>query len=197
MDKKNWWVILGLLAVIAIVAAIGFLMPRPDRTPVITVTDPGGVVTTVAPDEELRVEPQPTDSAAETAPEATATPEQTAEAEQTREPGESEETSKTPRGWLLISVDNKTYAPYPLTKTGDYTVNQKKKNAKNVIHVTEDSIEMAFSTCDNQLCVSEGVVTLENKADRILGNYIVCLPNGVTLELLNQAEYLALMSAQQ
>ena len=56
---------------------------------------------------------------------------------------------------------------------------------------------MAFSTCDNQLCVSEGVVTLENKADRILGNYIVCLPNGVTLELLNQAEYLALMSAQQ
>ena len=197
MDKKNWWVILGLLAVIAIVAAIGFLMPRPDRTPVITVTDPGGVVTTVAPDEGPREEPQPTDSAAETAPEATAAPEQTAEAEQTREPGESEETSKTPRGWLLISVDNKTYAPYPLTKTGDYTVNQKKKNAKNVIHVTEDSIEMAFSTCDNQLCVSEGVVTLENKADRILGNYIVCLPNGVTLELLNQAEYLALMSSQQ
>ena len=87
MDKKNWWVILGLLAVIAIVAAIGFLMPRPDRTPVITVTDPGGVVTTVAPDEGPREEPQPTDNAAETVPEATAAPEQTAEAEQTREPG--------------------------------------------------------------------------------------------------------------
>ena len=65
---------------------------------------------------------------------------------------------------------------------------QKKKNAKNVIHVTEDSIQMASSTCDNQLCVTEGVVTLENKASRVQGNYIICLPNGVTLELLNDEE---------
>ena len=78
-----------------------------------------------------------------------------------------------------------------------YTINQKKKEAQNVIHVTEDSIQMASSTCDNQLCVTEGVVTLENKASRVLGNYIICLPNGVTLELLNEEEYAALQQGQR
>ena len=92
------------------------------------------------------------------------------------------------KAYLLITVDGKTYAPYPLTQTGRYTVSQGKKGAKNVIYVTPDSVAMESSTCDNQLCVGEGTVTLDNKATRILGNYIMCLPNGVTLELLSAAE---------
>ena len=170
MDKKkNGLVILGLLAVIAIIAGVSFLLPKSQPAPTVTVTDPGGVVTTVAPDWATE------------APEAEMSGLQT----------------DTPRAWLLITVDNTTYAPYPLTKTGDYTINQKKKEAQNVIHVTEDSIQMASSTCDNQLCVTEGVVTLENKASRVLGNYIICLPNGVTLELLNEEEYAALQQGQR
>ena len=170
MDKKkNGLVILGLLAVIAIIAGVSFLLPKSQPAPAVTVTDPGGVVTTVAPDWATE------------APEAEISGLQT----------------DTPRAWLLITVDNTTYAPYPLTKTGDYTINQKKKEAQNVIHVTEDSIQMASSTCDNQLCVTEGVVTLENKASRVLGNYIICLPNGVTLELLNEEEYAALQQEQR
>ena len=176
MDKKkNGLVILGLLAVIAIIAGVSFLLPKSQPAPTVTVTDPGGVVTTVAP-ESTEAPDRATD-----APEAEISGLQT----------------DTPRAWLLITVDNTTYAPYPLTKTGDYTINQKKKEAQNVIHVTEDSIQMASSTCDNQLCVTEGVVTLENKASRVLGNYIICLPNGVTLELLNEEEYAALQQGQR
>ena len=180
--KKNGLVILALLAVIAIIAGISFLMPKTEQPHVINVTDPAGIITTMAPD----TEPPAATPAADAAPD-----------EDDNDVAFTESPAVQPRAWLLITVDDKTYAPYPLTKSGDYTINQKKKNATNVIHVTEDSIQMASSTCDNQLCVTEGVVTLDNKASRILGNYIICLPNGVTLELLNEEEYAALQQGQR
>ncbi len=177
MDKKNLWIIAALVLVVAAVALLSTLLPK-GRTalPAVLVTDPGGLVTTIAP------EPAPEETAP--APEPKADPQTGGQTGNDGTAGSAE-----PRGWLLVTVDNRTYKPYPLTKTGDYTINQKRKKAVNVIHVTEDSIQMASSTCDNQNCVGEGIVTLENKADRILGNYIVCLPNGVTLELLNAQEY--------
>ena len=51
-----------------------------------------------------------------------------------------------------------------------------------------DSVFMAHSTCDNQDCVQQGVVSLENKSERVLLNLIVCLPNQVSVELFDQAE---------
>ena len=57
-----------------------------------------------------------------------------------------------------------------------------------MIHVTADSIAMASSTCDNQDCVKQGTVSLDNKDTRVLQNMIICLPNGVTLELLTPEE---------
>ena len=177
MDRKNLLVIVTLLMVIAVVAVLGITLPRQRAAlPTVTVTDPGGILTTVAPQAETISTETRWSGTHEPAPAAAA------------------ETAAVPRAWLLITVDGKSYAPYPLTKTGDYTVNQKQKNAKNVIHVTPDSIRMASSTCDNQLCVTEGVVTLDNKASRVLGNYIICLPNGVTLELLDRDEYAALQA---
>ena len=65
-----------------------------------------------------------------------------------------------------------------------------------MVHVTTDSVTMASSTCENQLCVGEGTVTLENKENRILGGYIICLPNSVTLELYSTAEMLELLKSQ-
>ena len=100
------------------------------------------------------------------------------------------------KAYLLITIDGRTYAPYALTAPGDYVITQKKKNAKNVVHVTEDSIQMESSTCDNQICVSEGIVTVDNKSSRILGSYIMCLPNGVTLELVTPEELEALRKGQ-
>ena len=196
MDKKNWWVILILVLIIGVIAVISFVLPKQGGTPVITVTDPGGIITTLAPEPTATsipaTEAPATDASATAAPVA-----ETDHPDQATEKPAEEQAAASPRGWLVITVDDKVYQPYPLTKTGDYTINQKKKNAKNVIHVTEDSIQMASSTCDNQVCVYEGVVTLENKESRILGGYIVCLPNGVTLQLLDENEYAEMMGQNQ
>ena len=196
MDKKNWWVILILVLIIGVIAVISFVLPKQGGTPVITVTDPGGIITTLAPEPTATsipaTEAPATDASVTAAPAA-----ETDHPEQATEKPAEEQAAASPRGWLVITVDDKVYQPYPLTKTGDYTINQKKKNAKNVIHVTEDSIQMASSTCDNQVCVYEGVVTLENKESRILGGYIVCLPNGVTLQLLDENEYAEMMGQNQ
>ena len=196
MDKKNWWVILILVLIIGVIAVISFVLPKQGGTPVITVTDPGGIITTLAPEPTATsipaTETPATDASATAAPAV-----ETDHPDQATEKPAEEQAAASPRGWLVITVDDKVYQPYPLTKTGDYTINQKKKNAKNVIHVTEDSIQMASSTCDNQVCVYEGVVTLENKESRILGGYIVCLPNGVTLQLLDENEYAEMMGQNQ
>ena len=100
------------------------------------------------------------------------------------------------RAWLLITVGNVTYSPIPLKQEGNYTIRQDGGEKVNVVHVTTDSVTMASSTCENQLCVGEGTVTLENKENRILGGYIICLPNSVTLELYSTAEMLELLKSQ-
>ena len=78
---------------------------------------------------------------------------------------------------------------FPLTQTlPDGTV------AENVIHVSPDGVWMESSNCENQDCVQEGTVTLENRRDRILGNWIICLPHQLTLQLLTPEEVLAMMT---
>ncbi len=179
MDRKNLIIIAILVLAVALIGGASWLLTRP-RTPAPAtgpaVTSPDGAVTPVVAGES----PAPETGLVVTSPDGAVTP---------IVPGESPAPTKQPvRAWMVVTVDRKSTV-YPLTKTGDYTIEQKKKHATNVIHVTPDSITMASSTCDNQLCVSEGTVTLDNKADRILGNYIICLPNSVQLELLNEAEY--------
>ena len=56
--------------------------------------------------------------------------------------------------------------------------------SKNVIHITHNGFHMASSTCENQLCIGQGEVTVENYTRRILGPYVLCLPNQVELQLV-------------
>ncbi len=53
----------------------------------------------------------------------------------------------------------------------------------NVIEIKDGGVSMGYSTCKNQDCVHEGVVTDESRKHRALGDWIVCLPNGVAVEL--------------
>ena len=57
------------------------------------------------------------------------------------------------------------------------------RETENIIHLTPDGVYMDSSNCENQDCIGEGTVTLENRRNRILGNMIICLPNQVTLQL--------------
>ena len=88
--------------------------------------------------------------------------------------------------YLVITVAGETYQPIRLEEDGRYSVTR--GEMVNVIEVTKDSVTMHSSTCDNQDCVLQGTVTLANRADRVLQNMILCLPNEVVLELLTEEE---------
>ena len=47
---------------------------------------------------------------------------------------------------------------------------------------------MESSNCDNQNCVQEGTVTLENMNQRVLFNMVLCLPHQLSLEMLTASE---------
>ena len=89
---------------------------------------------------------------------------------------------------LRIQVGGETLPDLPLTEDGVYMVSQPEKEAVNVIHTTATGAVMHSSTCDNQNCVEQGEVTLDNRDWRVMGNLIVCLPNQVLLELLSAEE---------
>ena len=55
---------------------------------------------------------------------------------------------------------------------------------------------MEDSTCANHDCIDQGIVTLENRKERILGNMIICLPNQVCLQLYTPEEILALYEGE-
>lgn len=100
-------------------------------------------------------------------------------------------TAEPARAYLLVTVGGTVYEPIPMYEAGRYTV--RRGDYVNVIEVTEDSVKMAESTCANQDCVEQGVVSLDNRDDRVLRNMIICLPNDVALELYTYEEILEIV----
>lgn len=83
---------------------------------------------------------------------------------------------------VIISVDGKEYARVPLSKPQTVTVAQK-DGSVNVVEVSDHGAVMVSSTCDNQLCVEMGEVTVDNWEFRPNQQFIICLPNRVSVEL--------------
>ena len=83
---------------------------------------------------------------------------------------------------VIITVDGKEYARVPLSKPQIVTVKQK-NGSVNVVEVSSRGAVMASSTCDNQLCVHMGEVTVDNWEFRPNQQFIICLPNRVSIEL--------------
>lgn len=89
--------------------------------------------------------------------------------------------------YLILTMGNTRYKPLPLYKETAYRLHQP-DGKENVFHVTRDSVYMESANCDNQNCIHQGTVTLENRNARVLGNMIICLPNQVVLELITPKE---------
>lgn len=143
----------------------------------------------------------PTELATST-PEAAATPEITAAPEAAAAPEVTDvpEATATPdlsqvEAFLVVTVGDKTYQPIPLTEEGYYRLRH--GDCINIVHVTPTSIDMHEANCENQDCVEQGEVTLENKDTRILGNMIICLPNQVTLQLYSRDELIDWLTTVQ
>lgn len=57
---------------------------------------------------------------------------------------------------------------------------------RNEVRIEDGRVYMAYSTCENQNCVHQGEMTTDNIASRALSNWIICLPNRVTVELAEE-----------
>jgi len=154
MKKSNLLVLLVGVALVAAVAVLAAVMPQ-NRT---LSDDAPSLSVTHSPTPEAA---PPTSAPAQTA--STAAP----------EPAQA---------YLVVSVRGMLYEPMPLEGEGSFTIRQD-ENTTNTIHVTPSSIWMEHSTCDNQDCVDQVIVSLDNLKNRVLGNMIICLPNEVVLEL--------------
>jgi hypothetical protein len=53
----------------------------------------------------------------------------------------------------------------------------------NVVVIGEKGVYMESSTCKNQICVRHGVIDPNHADELLLDNWIVCLPNGVSVEV--------------
>ena len=84
---------------------------------------------------------------------------------------------------VVITVENEEYARVPLSEPQTITIRQE-NGAVNVVEVTENGMRMVSSTCQNQTCVNQGHVTLQNWELKQQQQFIYCLPNRVILELV-------------
>ena len=105
----------------------------------------------------------------------------------------------TARGYVLISAATVSgWLPLPEEEDVIYPLRQVIPGigeTENVIHLTPEGVYIEEATCENHDCVEQGLVTLENRSQRVLGNMIICLPNQVILELFAPEEVLEMIRA--
>lgn len=89
------------------------------------------------------------------------------------------------RAYVTVYVHDEVYACVPVTDYQTLTVDQGEGKV-NVIRIDEQGVCMESSTCKNQLCVHQGTIDPKDMGELLLSNWIVCLPNGVTIELSEQ-----------
>ena len=144
--KRNWLIVVGLVLLIALVAAAARLLPASEHEP-----------------------PEDPETAAPLS-----------SAERSLEQSVSKPTAN---GYLYIILNNRNWGIEALNVERNVTVDQG-NGVVNVIHLLPDGFYMESSTCDNQLCITEGTVTTQNYQTRFLGPCVYCLPHGLQLELV-------------
>ena len=204
MPKRKDLLLIALVIVIAVVMlGVSRLMPKTDlskKTADVTLAPDAieYVDATPAPTPEQTAAPAVT-AAPEATPEPTAVPtaEPTAEptVEPTQEPAQEaamvgpmpQAKTEKVRGYVVLTVGGRQYGePIPMDRDKIITLKQDDGRI-NKVHITPETVYMEFSTCENQDCVGQGEVHVDTYKDRILGTYIICLPNNVSIEMVPAA----------
>ena len=208
MKKKDWILILIIAAAAVCLLIVGLSSRKSSEAPAaselqtIELTDSGE-----AGGKEPETTEHPASETAEaetesTAPEAAASTE-AAESEAAADPEAHSAAAEKAAAYLaqypaesyvLVTVGSNVYSPIPLTEDNAFKVHVS-ESEYNVVHIGKNSVYMEESTCDNQNCVGEGEVTLENRDSRALYNMILCLPHDLMLELLDADEALEYMTS--
>ena len=95
--------------------------------------------------------------------------------------------------YLVVTTQNGVHSPVPLNEENEFTITQA-DGSENTVHIGHNCFYMASSNCENQNCVQQGEVTLENRDTRVLFNMVICLPHNLSLELLSREETEALLT---
>ena len=117
--------------------------------------------------------------------------------------GEDGEGPVPARGYVLVQAAGQSgWLPLPDREEDSYTfpirqMTQDGKIVENLVRVTPEGMYMESANCENQDCVHQGMVTLENRNTRVLMNFILCLPHQVSLALYTPDEILAMYSSGQ
>lgn len=179
----------GLLIVLVLAAALALLgisklMPKTDL-------DAKTADATLAPDAIEYLEATPAPEATE-APAVQAADEATAQpSEAPEKPAEAELVGPMPpkkaenvRGYVVLTVGGRQYGdPIPMDRDKIITLRQD-DGKENKVHITPEKVYMESSTCENQDCVGQGEIHVDTYKDRLLGTYIICLPNNVSIEMV-------------
>lgn len=86
---------------------------------------------------------------------------------------------------VRVRVDGEVYCEAPLNEDKTIVVEQQ-NGARNEICISNGSVYMHSASCPNKECVEQGEMSEQNAASRALGNWIICLPNRVTVELITE-----------
>ena len=196
LKKKDMALIGVVLAAALIMLAVSRLMPK-------TNLENKTAQVTMAPDavEYLDATEEPTaEPTAEVTAEPTAEPAAEVTAEPTAEP--TVEPAAAPvaagpmmpkrvekvLGHVVLTVGGRQYGdPIPMDRDKIITIRQENGEI-NKVHITPDSVYMEYSSCENQDCVGQGHITMENYKTRILSTFVICLPNNVTIEMVPAEE---------
>ncbi len=99
--------------------------------------------------------------------------------------------------YVLVSLENPV-GLLPLPTEGEYkrTIRQTMPDgseAVNVVHLTPEGFWMEESNCEGHDCIDEGKVTLENREERVLGSWVICLPHQLVCELMTREEAISFL----
>ena len=83
---------------------------------------------------------------------------------------------------VTVYVGGAVYAQVSASDYQTITVDQGGGKV-NVIVIDSRGVRMESSTCKNQICVHHSVIDPKNADDLLLDNWIVCLPNAVSVEV--------------
>ena len=197
LKRKDVLLIAAVLVIAVALLGVSRLMPKTtltDKTADVTLAPDAieYIEATVAPTEAPTAEPTqaPTEAPAEATAEPTEAPTEAPKQEEGPAmvgPMPAPQTQAV-RGHVIITVGNRQYGdPIPMDREKIITVKQESGQI-NKVHITPDGAWMEYSTCDNQDCVGQGHITMDNYKTRILSTFVICLPNNVTVEMVPAEE---------
>ncbi len=198
--KRDVALIVAVVAIAALLLTVSRLMPGTSlegKTAQETLAPDAVEYLDGTPEPEATEEPRTTEEPQATAElQKTEEPQATAEPQATEEPGAAQQpeaaaagpmppkrTEKV-AGHVILMVNGKQYGD-PIAMDRDKIITLAQEDGKiNKVHITPEKVYMESSTCENQDCVQQGEITLDNYETRILSTFIICLPNNVSIEMV-------------